>query len=194
MEEILTIFDEQGRPVGSASRKDAHRTGLLHQVAHIWVLSRMEGEWWLWFQQRAFTKADFPGLYDTAVGGHIAHGEESLPAAVREMGEEIGLIVRPEQLLYLGDHRDEYRIPGFFDREIARVYIYEDAAPRFAPGEEVEQMVRIRLTDYCRQEEQGGAVSAVTAAGETITIPADGWCKHPGEFRALVLPWLNAQN
>ena len=57
--------------------------------------------------------------------------------------------------------------------------------------EEVEQMVRIRLADYCRQEEQGGAVSAVTAAGlspsgfanvsrysaSRSTVEVAGWAK-----------------
>ena len=45
MEEILTIFDEQGRPVGSASRKEAHRAGLLHQVAgYVSFRRRMNGK------------------------------------------------------------------------------------------------------------------------------------------------------
>lgn len=190
MEEILTVFDEAGTPVGEATRKEIHQKGLLHEVAHIWVVSQIEGTTWLWFQQRAFTKADFPGFYDTAVGGHIAAGEDPLPAAVREMGEEIGLFVQPHALRYLGDQRDETRLPGFFDREIAHVYLYEHPSPAFAPGEEVERMVRVRLADYIRHEDGAPSTPAVTQAGEEVTVQRREWCRHPGEFRNLLLPRL----
>lgn len=193
LEEMLTIFDSDFTPIGVASRREVHQKGLLHQVAHIWVVSRINGECWLWFQQRAFDKADFPGCFDTAVGGHIAAGEEVLAAAVREMGEEIGLFPQPEQLVYLGDQLEEVQLPGFFSREIARVYLYETPDPPFAPGEEVAQMVRVLLEDYLLFCRGGERISAWTQSGETLTLEHSQWCASPEEFTKRVLPYLCPQ-
>jgi len=190
MEEILTVFDEGGCPIGAAPRSRAHAEGLLHQVAHIWVVSPRGDGMRIWFQQRSFAKADFPGLHDFAVGGHIAHGEAVLPAAMREMEEEIGIVPAADRLVFLGDHRTLHRLPGFFDREIARVFLYEDPVPLFAPGEEVERMVSVSAADYVRFLEAGGDVTAETADGRETVISPDEWCPDNGEFMALVLPRL----
>ena len=90
-EEMLTVYNDQMEPVGAVSRSQAHAQGLLHLVAHCWVISPREDGVWIWFQKRAKDKADFPGYYDVAVGGHIAHGEAPEEAILREIGEEIGL-------------------------------------------------------------------------------------------------------
>ncbi|MBR5957824.1 MAG: NUDIX domain-containing protein [Salinivirgaceae bacterium] len=89
-EEILPIVDDEGRVIGSAPRSQCHsdRT-LLHPVVHLHVFNP-RGD--LYLQKRALTKRIQPGKWDTAVGGHIAYGEEILTALSREAGEEIGLV------------------------------------------------------------------------------------------------------
>ena len=88
-EEMLTVYNDLMEPVGAVSRSQAHAQGLRHLVAHCWVISPREDGVWIWFQKRAKDKADFPGYYDIAVGGHIAHGEEPEEAILREIREEI---------------------------------------------------------------------------------------------------------
>ncbi|MBO7595109.1 MAG: NUDIX domain-containing protein, partial [Salinivirgaceae bacterium] len=77
-EEILPIVDDEGRVIGSAPRSQCHsdRT-LLHPVVHLHVFNP-HGD--LYLQKRALTKRIQPGKWDTAVGGHIAYGEEVLTA------------------------------------------------------------------------------------------------------------------
>lgn len=89
-EEILPIVDDEGRVIGSAPRSQCHsdRT-LLHPVVHLHVFNP-HGD--LYLQKRALTKRIQPGKWDTAVGGHIAYGEEVLTALGREAREEIGLV------------------------------------------------------------------------------------------------------
>lgn len=45
----------------------------------------------VWAQQRAFDKATDPGLWDTTMGGQVAHGESVAEALARETMEEAGL-------------------------------------------------------------------------------------------------------
>ena len=82
--EMLDIYDDAMRPIGKASRAEAHARGLVHQVVHLWVAVRFRGEAALIFQQRAADKQDVPGYYDIAVGGHMDAGETP-EAAVRMM-------------------------------------------------------------------------------------------------------------
>ena len=89
MEEWLTIYDENCEKTGRALREDAHRQGLWHQVVHCWMVCRTGDEEWLYFQQRAFSKEDFPGYYDIGSTGHVAEGENHLNAVCREAYEEL---------------------------------------------------------------------------------------------------------
>ncbi len=188
MTEYLDILNEQGEKAGIASRAEAHAEGLLHRVAHCWIVSRREDGVWVWFQQRSYDKADFPGYYDIAVGGHVGAGEEPLEAMVREIREEVGLVVSPERLRYLGAFRDDILIPGFDDRELAEVFLYIHPAPDFRTGEEVERMIRLPQEALLRKAEE--PVTAYTVSGEPVVIRPEEWCRHDGEIERFLLPAL----
>lgn len=189
--EYLDILDESNCKIGVSSRDEAHVKGLIHRVAHCWVVSPREDGFWVWFQQRAYSKSDFPGYYDVAVGGHVGAGERVETAIVREIREEIGLRVTPNDLCYLGAFRDDIRIAGFDDRELAEVFLYLDAAPVFRVGEEVERMVCLSLSDLLRKERgEAAAVTAYSVSGEAVEIRAEEWCRHDGEVEQFLLPAL----
>ena len=111
--EIFDICDENGLPTGrTVERGEAHRAGILHRTAHVWLIRN---------------KDSFPGLYDTSSAGHVPAGSEVLPSALRELEEELGLQARPEDLQYAGRFRIQYEKEfhgGLFrDNEIAWVYV-----------------------------------------------------------------------
>jgi len=199
MAEILDIFNDDMHLIGTAPRDEVHGIGLLHQVVHCWILT-YTGEkptkenLRIWCQQRAYTKKDFAGLYDVlSMGGHIDAGELPLPACRREIWEELGLTLAPEQLCSLGSFRNrEIHIPGFHDRETAWVYtvlLHEPAG--FAPGEEVEKMVWISFEEMCKKElEQSFPVLVHSENGGIIETFENDWCPHCREFEVMVLPWL----
>ena len=191
MEEFLTVYNELLEPVGCEPRSVCHQKGLLHMVVYGWLLSRRPDGNYLWFQRRAFTKKDFPGLFDLAVGGHIDPGESADTAVLREMGEELGGFPDGRELKYLGKVREEFRMPGFFDREIAQVYLWEQPSPDFRPGEEVESMAAVRAEDYLRWElHQTETVPAEDVSGHPFLIAKDQWVGHSAEFIELIYPFL----
>lgn len=192
MQEILDIYDEAGRHTGTAPRDEVHARGLLHQVVHCWVVG--ESEPVLYFQQRAHDKRDFPDYYDLACGGHIDAGETPQRVVVREVREEIGLHIAPEQLDGLGQYRaPDLRLSGFFDRETSNVYVLRQDAPPFVPGEEVSRMICVHAREFCRME-LGGAqeIPVQTLDGTVFRTARSEWCCHDGEFAEKVLPYLRA--
>jgi len=87
-EERFDVVDEDDRVVGTASRAEVHRDGLLHRAVHVFVINR-RGE--LLLQKRSRLKDAHPGVWDSSVAGHLDAGEDYPTAAVREMEEEMGI-------------------------------------------------------------------------------------------------------
>ena len=190
-EERITIYDGSHNPIGEASRERAHREGLWHEVVHCWMACRMGGRDWIYFQQRAFSKADFPGFFDIASTGHVDAGESPEDAAVREAFEETGVRIDRGGLAYLGMTQEEILEEKLQDREFAHVYLYWLDVPAFAPGEEVEKMVALPAEELEKLDGgENGRLYATDLAGNPLVICRDQFCSHPGEFKHLVVPGM----
>lgn len=99
-QEPLAVVDAQDRPQGQAPRWRVHAEGLLHRAVHVLVFDP-EGR--LYLQRRSAAKDSHPGKWTSSASGHLDPGEDYLPAARRELAEELGLIPGPgEALEYLG--------------------------------------------------------------------------------------------
>lgn len=85
--EMLPVVEENGLVIGQTSRKMVHSgLKLLHPVVHLQILNR-SGE--LFLQKRSMSKDLLPGMWDTAVGGHVDYGELLETALYREASEEL---------------------------------------------------------------------------------------------------------
>lgn len=88
-EEMFPVLDESGLVVGRMPRSYAHSgTGLLHPVVHLHLVDPASR---IYLQKRSEKKDLYPGLWDTAVGGHVMFGESLGEALFREAAEELGL-------------------------------------------------------------------------------------------------------
>lgn len=112
--EMLSVVDEHGNVVGSASRGKCHDgSKLLHAVVHLHVFDE-HGR--IYLQKRPQWKLIQPGKWDTAVGGHVDYGETIHDALRRETAEELGLqdVTAEHLLTYVFES----------DRERELVYVY----------------------------------------------------------------------
>ena len=128
--EYLDIVDRDGNPTGeTVSREIAHRDGIRHRTAHVWIVRRTGNGREILLQKRSMEKESFPGYYDTSSAGHIPAGEKPLPSALRELSEELGIGASPEQLHYAGTFRNQYEkvFHGklFRDNEVTQVFVYD---------------------------------------------------------------------
>jgi isopentenyl-diphosphate delta-isomerase type 1 len=89
-EEIFDVVNERDEVVGRAPRREVHRTGLMHRAIHVFVFNA-RGE--IFLQKRSMSKDSSPGLWDSSASGHLDSGEDYDACAVRELREEIGLVI-----------------------------------------------------------------------------------------------------
>jgi isopentenyl-diphosphate Delta-isomerase len=123
--EYLDILNEDGSPTGkSLPRKEVHEQGLWHRAAHIWIINS-QGE--LLIQKRSLKKQSSPGLWDISAAGHLSAGESSLQGAVKEIKEEIGLSVPPEELIELGTMKTSsvQNNGTYFNNQFNDIYLLE---------------------------------------------------------------------
>ena len=129
--EYLDIVDESGNPTGEVVSRDfAHRNGILHRTAHVWVIREYDGQTEILLQKRSTEKESFPGMYDTSSAGHIPAGSQPLASALRELNEELGIVASETQLSDAGIFRiryeKEFHGKLFRDNEVTWVYVYRE--------------------------------------------------------------------
>jgi len=125
-DEQLELLDADGLPLGRGKgRAQVHADGDWHRAFHLWVVR--EGRLVL-LQRRSRYKDLEAGKLDVTVGGHVRVGE-TLVDVVREAEEEIGLVVRPGQLTFLGSARSVRSYRAGLDREVQDVYAVRDERP-----------------------------------------------------------------
>ena len=130
-EEMLPVVDEQGQVVGKAPRSVCHGgQKLLHPVVHLHVLNRQGA---IFLQKRPLNKLVQAGKWDTAVGGHIAFGEDVQLSLKREAWEEIGLRDFSAKLVR------QYVWESALERELVFVFVTRDFQGIQLHSEEVEE-------------------------------------------------------
>ena len=131
--ELIDVYNEDGSTAGYvASRDYVHWKGLWHATVHTWIVRQGDGgRPELLLQLRAAGKRLYPSCWDISSAGHIPAGEDAVQGAIRELREELGITVPPEELAYVGTlvmTYDDDDDGGYHDREHCRIYILHSQA------------------------------------------------------------------
>ena len=86
--EQLAVLDQFGHRQGTVERAAVRPLGIRTLAVHL-VGQTHAGSYWV--QQRAFDKANDPGLWDTLMGGMVSANDSVDTALARETWEEAGL-------------------------------------------------------------------------------------------------------
>ena len=122
---LKLVYDET-----VTERGVAHLEGSLHPTAHVWIIRKNEQSGYdLLLQKRSACKDSNPGCYDVSSAGHVEAGDDYLPAALRELKEELGIDAKGSDLRFAGMRysafEDEFYGKPFRDNELSAVYLYE---------------------------------------------------------------------
>jgi len=153
MDEYIDILTDDGERTGETCLKsEAHKKGIFHASAHIWIFDTNKN---VLIQKRAADKDTFPNFWDISVAGHISAGEEPLTSALREVEEEIGLIVTEKQLCFIGtDKKRVQHHSTLIDNELHYIYVCEidfDINTLKIQKEEVSAILSIPLNDLIKK-------------------------------------------
>ncbi len=92
--ELWDLYTPQRVPVGKTHlRGQPIPDGLCHLVVHVWIRNS-KGQYLI--SQRSSSRPAWPLMWES-VGGSVLTGEDSLTGALREVREEVGLDLSPEQ-------------------------------------------------------------------------------------------------
>ena len=134
--EVIMIVDEQDRPVGSATKKEAWEKGLRHRVVRVIV---DDGHGRILLQKRSPSKQPYPGRWDNSSAGHVDPGEDYTDAAKRELSEELG--ITDVQLQEVGSYSSrktyEWRKLNRFNK-VYKATVSPGVALQFEPEETSE--------------------------------------------------------
>lgn len=86
--EDIVLVDHEDREIGIGEKLETHRRGALHRAFSVLIWDR-SGR--LLLQRRQINKYHSGGLWTNSCCGHPRPGEESADAALRRLGEEMGI-------------------------------------------------------------------------------------------------------
>jgi len=144
--EYLDIYDENGNKLGiKKPRKEAHDKGLWHKAVHIWI-ANSNGE--LLIQKRSSLKDNYPDMWDISTGGHISAGDDDVITAQREIKEELGLKIKPEDLTYIGIEKRMTKRIGYINNEIVAIYIVKKDLKLSEIKKQGEEVSEVKFIPY----------------------------------------------
>ena len=88
-EEWVDLVDEEDSVIGRVTRKQMRAQNLWHRTIGVMCL---DSRGRIYVHRRTDHKDVYPGLYDMFVGGVVSAGESYDETALREIGEELGIV------------------------------------------------------------------------------------------------------
>lgn len=142
-DEIIDIYDADKKPTGRTTRRgETPKPGEYRLVVLVWLINSQNQ---FLITRRAQNKG-YPGLWENT-GGSVVAGDDSITAAIREVKEETGLTVLPQNgKLILTQQRDNVFFDVWLfrqDFELSDVVLLEGETDdaRYATIEEIKAMM-----------------------------------------------------
>ncbi len=168
--EYLDICDSEGNKLGfTKSKKEVHEQGLWHRSVHIWIVNSKRE---VLIQKRSPLMDNHPNEWDISSAGHVSAGEDDMTSAQREVEEEIGLKLLPENFILIGTVKQTSERTGYINKEVNPVYVVKmDLEPKKIKKQE-EEVSEVKFLPYKELKK------VIEAKDQTFV-------QHPAEYKLL---------
>ena len=107
--ELVDVLDEKGNKTGEKTTlDDICNRGLWHSSVHAIIITHDHN---IIAQKRSLDIVMNPDMIELSAGGAVNSGEEPLQAIMREVKEELGIDVRPSEVVYINSRRYNKHYP-----------------------------------------------------------------------------------
>jgi isopentenyldiphosphate isomerase len=170
--EYFDILDENGSPLGFTKlRADAHRDGDWHRTVHIWILNSQNE---LLIQKRSPNTPSYPNTWDISCAGHIMAGGNAKSTVVKELGEELGVVLGNQQPEYLFSTKQQQVLQNgaFRNNELCDVFLLP---------------LDLKISDFTIQKEELTEIKFVhfSELEKQIVDRDNEFVPHPEEYSKL---------
>jgi len=109
MAELWDVLDENGNKTGKIAERGPMGAGEYHLVVHVWIVNS-KGEFLI--SKRTPNKT-FPNMWE-CTGGSAVAGDDSLTTAIKEVQEELGIVLAANNGELFKRYRRNYYESGDF--------------------------------------------------------------------------------
>lgn len=102
--ELVDVYNSKHEPLGYTKKRKGLDIGEYRLSAFIWIINDKDE---LLIQQRLGSTNRFPDMWGATAGG-VRAGESSLEGAIRETEEELGIILKEDELEFIGSTRRDF--------------------------------------------------------------------------------------
>ena len=148
-DDILKVYDEQFNYIAKATREEVHTKGLLHQVAHVWMLQESPDGLYILIQQRSPRRELYPGKYDLLQTTHFDPDESYEEGIVRSLDYYLGVKASTDDIVHLGSVRQRIDLDDYHDNALAQIFAITVKKAIFLMPE-TEEIFKVRYSDFSR--------------------------------------------
>ncbi len=146
--EFVEMFDNKRKKLNKIVERYTHIPGEYAQGAHVWIMNS-KGEFLI--QKRSSQKKLYPNLWSITSGG-TDEGETTLDTVYREVKEELGIEIKPEELELMMSYKrnhdfvDVYLVRKDIDLKDITMQIEEVSEVKWASIELLENLIKENQT------------------------------------------------
>jgi|GEM_PF-699608 len=192
--DILKIYDEEFNNIGTRTREEVHRKGLLHQVAHIWMFQWSGDDAYIMIQKRSRKRELFPGKYDLLQTTHF-EPEQSYEDAIRDsLKYYLGAKLSNEDITHLGSLRQHIDKGDYHDNALIQVFAITVKKALFIMPD-TENILKVRFDDFSlfiRGKLRQIAMYSLDDVCIRYSRPEDWWLRSE-EFIDAVEPYIDSK-
>ena len=148
--ELIDIYNENHKYLGTCEKSLAHKLGLWHEVFNGIIVNKERKSVIFQMKNAKHNEVHDVNKIEISVGGHYQSGEK-IQDGIREIKEECGIEIDFKDLIYLGERQVSTVVKEYYIvREFQKIFIIPymgDVTNLKCNDDEVDSFIEFKITD-----------------------------------------------